>query len=67
MNTLLFIACATCADAFKHGSGDGDAAGWAILFMLGIIVPMVAGVTFLMFKIARREKDNLDPKYHSAS
>ena len=53
------LACATCANNFR---GDGNAAGWSILFMLGVIVPMLAGVVFCMVRLVRREGDSLDPE-----
>ena len=62
--SLLNLACSTCANAFKHGDGSGDAAGWAILFMLGVIVPMMVGVGFFLVRMARREKANFDPRYN---
>lgn len=60
MQAMLTMACATCASNFK---GDGnDAAGWSILFMLGVIVPMMAAVAFFMVRLARREAAALDPE-----
>ena len=41
--------------------GGGDAAGWSIFFLLFVIVLMLAGVGFFMFRIARRERENFDP------
>lgn len=55
------IACATCANNFR---GDGNAAGWSILFMLGVIVPMLGGVVFCMVRLARRGDSSLDPELH---
>jgi len=55
------LACASCADAFKHGGAD--AAGWSIAVMLFIIVPIATGVVFFLIRMARREKAGLDPKY----
>ena len=37
ITTSSILACATCANAFKHGGQD--AAGWAIALMLLVIVP----------------------------
>lgn len=54
------IACATCANDFKYG-GTNDA-GWSILFMLAVIVPMLGGVIFFMIRLARREQAHLDPE-----
>ena len=41
--------------------GGGDAAGWSIFFLLFVVVAMLGGVGFFMFRIARRERDNFDP------
>ena len=57
----LFLACSTCARTFE--GGGGDAAGWAIMFMLAMIVPVLGGIGVCMVRIARRESANLDPKY----
>lgn len=61
MTTSLHLACATCANAFKHGGQD--AAGWAIALMLMVIVPLVTMVVWFMVKIAKRERDGLDSQY----
>lgn len=55
------LACATCANAFKHGGQD--AAGWAIALMLFVIVPLVTMVVWFMVKIAKRERNSLDSQY----
>ncbi|MGJ8696331.1 MAG: hypothetical protein ACSHYF_08425 [Verrucomicrobiaceae bacterium] len=54
-------ACATCANAFKHS--EGNAAGWAILVMLIMIVPLALGSLFFIVRMARREKAGLDARY----
>lgn len=41
--------------------GGGDAAGWSIFFLLVVIVAMLSGVTFFMFRIAKREREHFDP------
>jgi preprotein translocase subunit YajC len=41
--------------------GGGDAAGWSIFFLLFVIVAMLGGIAFFMFRIARREREHLDP------
>ncbi|MDB4265263.1 hypothetical protein N9891_00785 [bacterium] len=55
------LACATCANAFKHAGAD--AAGWSIAVMLMIIVPLVTGVLWFMIKLAKREREDLDDQY----
>ncbi len=54
-----FLACATCRDTMI--AGGGDAAGWSIFFLLGVVVAMLGGVGYFMVFLARREKANLDP------
>lgn len=61
MITLLnTLACSVCM-----GSGpehmDSVAAGYAMLFMLMIIVPMLCAIIFFIVRMARRESENLDP------
>lgn len=57
---LLPIACATCARNFEdHGTNP---AGWSILFMLAVILPMLFGVVFFMIRIVRRGQADLDPE-----
>jgi hypothetical protein len=58
IDTLL--ACATCAVNFQD---DGpNAAGWSILFMLGMILPVLGGVMFFMIRLIRRSDAGLDPE-----
>lgn len=57
------LACTVCAQAFKHGDGSANAAGWAIFFMLCVIFPMIIGITFFIIRQVRRESSNLDPQY----
>lgn len=55
------LSCSTCAQAFEHAGKD--AAGLAILFMLVIIIPLLAGIGFFIIRMARREKAYFDPQY----
>ena len=48
------LACQACRGAFMDEGKD--AAGWAILFMLCIIIPMISAVGFFIFRIAKRQK-----------
>jgi hypothetical protein len=41
--------------------GAGDAAGWSIFFLLVVVLAMLGGIGFFMFRIARREKQHFDP------
>lgn len=59
MNTVLNLACSTCRVTMLEGGGD--AAGWSIFALLIIIVAMLAGIAFFMFRIARREREHFDP------
>lgn len=54
------IACSTCANNFVDG--DTNAAGWAILFMLGVILPILASIVFFMVRLIRRSDSQLDPE-----
>ncbi len=54
-----FLACSTCRATMVEGGGD--AAGWSIFFLLGVVLSMLGGVGYFMFFLARREKANLDP------
>lgn len=55
-----FLACSTCRVTMLEGGGD--AAGWSIFALLMIILPVLGGVAFFMFRIARRESQFLDPE-----
>ncbi|NNC89515.1 MAG: hypothetical protein HKN82_13750 [Akkermansiaceae bacterium] len=55
------LACSTCANNFAEGGGN--AAGLAILFLLGVIVPVMVAIGFFMVRIARREQAALDPEF----
>ena len=61
MTSFFHLACSTCANSFQEGGGD--AAGLAILFMLGVIVPVAGAIGVCMVRIARRERDGLDPQF----
>ena len=58
MNSL--IACSTCRVSMIEGGGD--AAGWSIFFLLGVILSVLGGIVYCMFRIARRERENFDPE-----
>lgn len=53
------LACATCQ---LNSAGHGDSAGYAILFMLAVILPVLGGIVFCVARIARREGAALDPE-----
>ena len=54
-----FSACSTCRVTMI--AGGGDAAGWSIFFLLAVILAMMGGICFFMFRIARREREHFDP------
>jgi len=55
MNFILnILACPTCARAFQET--QGDAAGYAILFMVCIIMPIATAVIICFLRIAMRQK-----------
>jgi hypothetical protein len=54
-----FLSCSTCRVTMV--AGGGDAAGWSIFFLLFVILAMLGGIGFFMFRIARRERANFDP------
>ena len=56
------LACQACRGAFEHGGKD--AAGWAIMFMLCIIIPMLGMVGFFIYRIAKRQKAYADSQYN---
>ena len=58
MTDLATLACSTCRVTMVEGGGD--AASWSIFFLLIVIVSMLSGIAFFMFRIARRESQHLD-------
>jgi len=59
MQTLSLLACSTCRVSMIEGGGD--AAAWSIFFLLAVIVAMLSGIAFFMFRIAKREREHFDP------
>ena len=59
MNSVNLLACSTCRVTMVEGGGD--AAGWSIFFLLVVILAMLGGIAFCMFRIARREREHFDP------
>ena len=60
--TSLFdmIACSVCMGTGKEHL-DSVAAGYAMLVMLVIIIPMLIAIIVFITRMARRETANLDP------
>ena len=57
----LFLSCLTCAKAFEHAGGN--AAGYAILMML-ILLVVVLGIIFAcLIRLGLRSKNNIDPEF----
>lgn len=59
MIALETLACSTCRVTMVEGGGE--AASWSIFFLLVVILAMLGGIGFFMFRIARREKEHFDP------
>jgi len=57
INTL---ACSVCMGVGKDHL-DSVAAGYAMLVMLLIIIPMLSMIIFFIVRMARHENANLDP------
>jgi hypothetical protein len=57
LNTL---ACSVCMGVGEQHR-DSVAAGYAMLVMLVIIIPMLTAIIFFIARMARRENANLDP------
>lgn len=63
MTSLLnIIACSVCMGTGKDHL-DSVAAGYAMLVMLCIIIPMLASIIFFIARMAKRETLHLDPSY----
>jgi hypothetical protein len=60
MNFFNTLACSTCRITMIEGGGDE--AGWSIFALLVVILGMMAACAFFMLKIARREREHLDPE-----
>jgi hypothetical protein len=41
--------------------GGGDAAAWSIFFLLSVILIILGGIVFFIFRIAQRQKLHFDP------
>lgn len=61
MDLLQIIACPSCTQAFEES--QGNAAGYAILFMLCIIVPIATAVVICFIRIARRQAAHATGEY----
>lgn len=60
MNFINILACSTCRVTMIEGGGDE--AGWSIFALLVVILGMMSACGFFMLKIARREREHLDPE-----
>lgn len=54
------LACSVCMGIGKDHL-DSVAAGYAMLVMLLLIIPMLTVIIFFIARMARRERENLDP------
>ncbi len=59
MSLISILSCSTCRVTMIEGGSD--AAGWSIFFLLVVIVAMLGGIGFCMFRIAKREREHFDP------
>lgn len=60
MNSIFVpLACSTCRATMV--AGGGEAASWSIFALLVVILAMLCGIGVFMFRLARREKEHLDP------
>ena len=57
----LYLGCLTCAKAFEHAGGN--AAGYAILTMLILLVLVLGTLFVVMVRMGRRSAQNLDPQF----
>ena len=55
------LSCLTCARAFEHAGGN--AAGYAILLMLIVLVFVLGTVAIIMVRMGRRSKACLEDCY----
>jgi len=53
------FACSTCRVTMVEAGGD--AAGWSIFFLLGVILAILGAIGFFMVRIAIRQKAHFDP------
>ncbi|MGJ8677567.1 MAG: hypothetical protein ACSHX0_08620 [Akkermansiaceae bacterium] len=62
MMTSLFniLSCSVCMGTGKDHL-DSVAAGYAMLVMLALIIPMLCAIIFFITRMAKRERDNFDP------
>jgi len=59
MNALNLIACSTCQSTFQ---ASGDSIGYSIFFLLIVILAVLGGVSFCLYRLIRRGNENLDPE-----
>ncbi len=59
MSIPAIIACSTCSVNFAE---SGNSIGWSIFFLLILILGVLGGVGFFMFRLIRRDAANLDPE-----
>lgn len=61
IDSLSQLACTTCRVSMVEGGGQ--AASWSIFALLMVILPVLTGVAFFLIRLARRERENLDPRF----
>ena len=60
ISSLTTIACSVCMGAGPEHK-DSVAAGYAMLVMLMLILPMLCTIIFFIVRMAKCERENLDP------
>lgn len=58
---MMILGCQACIEAFK--SAGGEAAGWAIFFMLIIVALMMLTIGVSMARIGLKQKVAMPNKY----
>lgn len=55
------LACLTCAKTFEHAGGN--AAGYAILVMLILLVLVLGIVAYCFIRLGLKSRQAMDPEY----
>ena len=60
ITTLNTLACSVCMGVGAEHK-DSVAAGYAMLVMLLLIIPILCTIIFFITRMAKRERENFDP------
>lgn len=58
------LACKTCAEAMA--AENDNATGYAILFMLAVILPTATAIMVFFIRLARRSTQTLEPEFQDS-